>query len=65
MSIGSFYLPTRFIMGAGSLSQLGKQAARLGKSVLLITGAKSMRSTGVLDKVVKDLEQNGIAVATF
>jgi alcohol dehydrogenase class IV len=65
MSIGSFYLPTRFIMGAGSLSQLGKQAAKLGKNALLVTGSKSMRSTGALDRVIKDLEQNGIAATTF
>ena len=65
MGISRFYIPTRFIIGSGSLSQLGKEAARLGKTALLVTGSKSMRKTGVLDKVVADLAAAGVKAVTF
>ena len=65
MSISRFYLPIRFIIGPGSLAQLGKETARLGKSALLVTGAKSMRSTGVLDKVINDLKANAVNSTVF
>lgn len=65
MSISRFYLPTRFIIGTGSLAQLGKEAARIGKTALLVTGSKSMRKTGVLDKVDADLKENGVKAIVF
>ncbi|MDD5313449.1 MAG: iron-containing alcohol dehydrogenase [Dehalococcoidia bacterium] len=66
MSISRFYIPTRFIIGAGSLAQLGKEVAKLGKVALLATGkGGSMRRTGVLDKVLKDLEEKGVKAITF
>ncbi len=65
MAISRFYLPTRFFIGQGSLSELGKQASRLGKIALLVTGSQSMRRTGVLDKVKDDLEANGVKVILF
>jgi hypothetical protein len=65
MGISRFYLPIRFIIGPGSLAQLGKETARLGKSALLVTGSKSMRSTGVLDKVDSDLKANSVNSIVF
>ncbi len=65
MGITRFYLPTRFIIGAGSLSQLGKEAYRLGKTALLVTGSKSMRRTGVLDRVINDLNGNAVKPVIF
>jgi hypothetical protein len=65
MGISRFYLPIRFIIGQGSLAQLGKEAARLGKVALLVSGSKSMRGTGVIDKVVNDLTENGIKSIVF
>jgi hypothetical protein len=65
MGISRFYLPIRFIIGAGSLAQLGKETARLGKSALLVTGSKSMRSTGILDKVENDLKENAVNSIVF
>ena len=65
MSISRFYLPIRFIIGAGSLAQLGKETARLGKMALLVTGSKSMRSTGVLDKVIGNLKENDVNSIVF
>jgi alcohol dehydrogenase YqhD (iron-dependent ADH family) len=65
MAISRFYIPTRFIIGQGSLSQLGKETARLGKVALLVTGSSSMRTTGVLEKAVGDLAANGVTTVIF
>jgi alcohol dehydrogenase len=65
MTLTRFYLPTRLIFGAGSLSQLGKEAARLGRSAVVVSGRSSMRRTGVLDRVTKELGEKGISVSVF
>ncbi|MDD5398918.1 MAG: iron-containing alcohol dehydrogenase [Dehalococcoidia bacterium] len=65
MAISKFYMPIRFIIGQGSFAQLGKETARLGKSALLVTGSRSMRSTGMLEKAAGDLAANGVAAVVF
>ena len=65
MGITRFYLPTRFIIGAGSLAQLWNETSRLGKTAMLVTGKSSMRKTGVLDKILKDLEEKGVQAKLF
>ena len=65
MAVSRFYIPTRFIIGEGGFSQLGRETARLGKVALLVTGSNSMRSTGVLGKAVGDLEANGVTAVVF
>ena len=63
--ITTFYLPTRIIFGAGSLSQLGAEARELGQKAMLVTGLGSMRRTGVLDRVVGGLRSNGVDTLVF
>ncbi len=58
-----FFLPTKILFGAGTIGQLGKEANKLGKKAMIVTGSSSMRKTGVLDKVIKDLNANGVATA--
>jgi alcohol dehydrogenase YqhD (iron-dependent ADH family) len=65
MILSRLYLPIKFINGPGSLSQLGKEVARIGKTALLVTYTETMRSLGVLDKVLKDLETNGVRTVIF
>lgn len=65
MRITRFYLPTRLIVGWGSLAQLGLEAKMLGKRAMLVTGAHSMRKAGVLDKVTVDLKSCGVDVVVF
>ncbi|MDD5312791.1 MAG: iron-containing alcohol dehydrogenase [Dehalococcoidia bacterium] len=65
MSITRFYLPTRFIVGPGSLNNLGKEASRFGDAAILVTGRASMRRTGVLEKVIKGLEEKGVKSVIF
>ncbi len=63
--VTTFHLPTKIIFGSGSLNQLGSEARKLGRKAMLVTGSKSMRRTGVLDRVVKDLEANGVEAIIF
>jgi hypothetical protein len=65
MGISRFYLPIRFIIGPDSLLQLGKETARLGKKALLVTGSRSMRSTGTFDKVTHNLDDSGVKWVSF
>jgi len=65
MSITKFYIPTHFIIGRGSLSQLGKEATKIGKTALLVTGSHSMRKTGILDRVIADLQASSIRTIVF
>lgn len=60
-----FMLPTKLLFGAGSLNQLGKEASKLGKKAMIVTGSSSMRKTGVLDRVTEDLKSNGMEVVVF
>ena len=65
MGISRFYLPVRFIVGPDSLLQLGKETARLGKKALLVTGSRSMRSTGTFDRVTRNLDESGVKWVSF
>jgi len=65
VKITSFHLPVKIIFGSGSLYQLGLEARKIGQRALLVTGSKSMRNTGSLDRVTKDLTANGIDVTAF
>jgi len=50
------------IFGAGTVSNLGKEASGLGKRALLVTGGSSARKSGLLDRATKDLQANGVEV---
>jgi alcohol dehydrogenase YqhD (iron-dependent ADH family) len=65
MAITRFNMPIKFIIGQSSFTQLGKEAARLGKTALLVTGSRSMRTAGVLEKALVDLETNSIGAVIF
>ena len=52
-----FVLPTRIIFGSGEIIKLGKEVKKIGRRPLLVTGKKSMRKTGILDKVLENLKQ--------
>jgi alcohol dehydrogenase YqhD (iron-dependent ADH family) len=63
--ITTLSFPAKIIFGVGSIANLGKEAAKLGTKTLLVTGAKSARETGLLDRAVNDLNSNGIEVHVF
>jgi alcohol dehydrogenase YqhD (iron-dependent ADH family) len=65
MVITTFYLPTKIIFGPGSLACLGTEAAKLGRKAILVTGKSSLRKTGVLDRAVNDLKNNGVEILIY
>ena len=60
-----FLSPPRIIHGAGSLSNLGGEAAKLGRKALIVTGRDSSARSGSLEKVRQALLGGGLEVAVF
>lgn len=65
MMITTLYLPTKIIFGPGSSARLGTEAAKLGCKAILVTGRSSLRKTGILGRVVRDLENNGVEILIY
>ena len=63
METMSFTLPN-IIIGVGVLNQLGTQAKKYGRKALIVT-YPDIRRVGLLDKVIKDLEANGLQTVVF
>ena len=61
----TFHLPTKIIFGVGCIKQLGMEAGNLGKKAIMVTGQTSLRRSGLLDKVVQDLNSNRVEVIVF
>jgi len=53
----------------GALTSLGREPEswdrKLGQKAMLVTGRSSMRRTGVVDRVVQDLKNNGVDTLVF
>jgi len=60
-----FHNPCRIIFGAGSIERLAAGAARLGKSALLVHGRSHLEKSGLLERIVRALEQAGVRVNLF
>ncbi len=61
----NFYNPTRIIFGSGKLNELSEQALPGKKAMLLISGGKSTKLNGSLDKVKAQLDKAGVNYAVF
>jgi alcohol dehydrogenase class IV len=62
----SYFLPrTDLLVGAGVLSKLGEETAKIGKAALIVTGKSSMKRLGFLDKAVESLEKAGVSATVF
>jgi len=61
----NFNLPSKLVMGCGSLGSLTQEVKSLGKRLLLVTGQTAMKRLGILNKVVKMLTDEDITVALF
>ncbi|MGE0033835.1 MAG: iron-containing alcohol dehydrogenase, partial [Pseudothermotoga sp.] len=59
------YLPTRIVFGVGAIEKLPKFVKDLGKKAMIVTGRKSTKVTGLLDRVKGMLERVGIDVLVF
>ncbi len=51
--------------GAGSVRRIGELAARLGDSVLLITGGASLARSGTLDRITRSLAESSVSFASL
>ncbi len=60
-----YFLPTRIIFGVGSIDKLEKLCDLLGKKALIVTGKHSAKATGLLDKVLRMLNNSGIESVVF
>ncbi|HAA90479.1 MAG: 1,3-propanediol dehydrogenase DhaT [Thermoanaerobacterales bacterium 50_218] len=60
-----FLVPARIIFGPGSSGRLGEEACRFGRRVLLVTGKRSLRLSGMLDRVLAPLEAAKLDVLMF
>ncbi len=60
MNTFDFYLPVEIIFGTGSVEKVGNIARRFGFKAMIITGRKSAKESGALDRVVESLERAGI-----
>ncbi|XUX00476.1 MAG: iron-containing alcohol dehydrogenase [Dehalogenimonas sp.] len=65
MGVTEFNLPTRLIFGEGSFDRLGEEAAKLGRRAMIVSGQKTMRRLGLLDKAADMLEDSGLEVILF
>jgi alcohol dehydrogenase class IV len=61
----SLITPPKITFGAGSLWQTPAEIKKLGKKVLLIVGRKHLKQTGLLDKFISSLKQEGLQVSLF
>lgn len=58
-------IPTTLLFGAGALNRLQKQRLPGKKALIVISNGKSVRTSGVLDKVQEQLTQSGAEYAVF
>lgn len=61
----TYFLPTKIVFGPGKINDLGDLVRGMGKKVLIVTGGKSAKSTGLIDKVIKQLDKAGIEHVHF
>lgn len=59
------FMPTKVIFGVGTVSQVGAEAAALGKKALVVTAADSMRQHGHTARVERSLTHNGMKYELF
>jgi len=60
-----YYLPTEIITGPGSLSQLGRIAARYGQRVMVVTYAGFAKFSDVLSRAIQVLHAENLQVTVY
>jgi alcohol dehydrogenase class IV len=59
-----YLMPTRLLYGAGSLSQLGEEAKRLGSRPLLVSD-RGLQKVGLIDRPIELLRAAGLEVTVY
>ena len=60
----SFYVPANIKFGRGKADIIGSEVARYGKKAFIVTG-KSSAKTGLLERALKQLENEGVEYEVF
>ena len=60
----SFYVPANIKFGRGKADLIGSEVARYGKKAFIVTG-KSSAKTGLLERALKQLENEGVEYEVF
>lgn len=60
-----YCLPVNIIFGEDCILKVGKEARRYGEKVLIVTGKSSVKKTGLLDRVIKILEDEDVNYTLF
>ncbi len=59
------YNPTKIEFGKSCVDKIGKEASNLGKSALILIGKGSVKRNGILNQVVKSLEESSVNYEVF
>jgi len=65
MSDFSMYVPTRILFGRGTLNELHQQHLYGKKALVIISGGKSTRENGYLDRTLSELHTAGVDSVVF
>ena len=65
MGTTTFVSPACIVSGPGSLAELSRYVREHGRKVLLVTGRKFCRRTGLTDRVAGELHESGCEVTCF
>lgn len=60
-----FFLPTKIIFGTGTINLVAEEVKVFAKKVLIVCGKKSVKETGVLQKVMDMFERCNIEVTLY
>jgi alcohol dehydrogenase len=60
-----FLMPTEVHFGGGAVGRVGQETIRFGRSALVVTGIRSSKVSGALDKVLASLGEAGVTVEVF
>jgi len=61
----SYSLPVNLLFGRGKIFEIGRRAAEYGHTALIVTGRKSTKISGLLDKVTINLAACGVTAEIF
>ena len=61
----SYYMPTKMLFGAGEFQNVGREAAKLGKRALIITGKSAMARLGFTARLQSLLAESGLESVLF
>ncbi len=59
------FMPTHLHFGRGKTNKIGELCIPIGRKALIVTGKKSTKATGLLERTINILQQSGIGSIVF